>query len=193
MKKPTGYDETKASGEFTPIELGGHHMIIKKVEETQTATGKDMIIVYYDFAKNDKQPDYMANEFRNDIRPEKKWPRSGTAYVVVEDNNGNCTRNFKTFITSFERSNNVEANWGAKFSTQFKDKKIGGVFGEVENEWNGKVSMRHELRWFCSDEKADTAAIPAVKYLNATAPASTPSGDDSFINVPETDATDLPF
>ena len=43
MKKPNAFDETKVSGDFTPIELGGHHMIIKKVEETQSSTGKAML------------------------------------------------------------------------------------------------------------------------------------------------------
>lgn len=198
MKKPNAFDETKASGEWTPIELGGHHLIIKKVEETKSSSGKNMIVVYFDFSKNDKQPDFMANEFRNDIRPEKKWPRSGTAYILVEGNDGNCTRNFKTFITSFEHSNNCEANWGDKFTSQFKDKKVGAVFGEVENEYNGKVTMRRELRWFCSDEKVDNAAIPSAKYLNGSSPASSPSspsGADAngFMSIPEGSESDLPF
>ena len=60
---------------------------------------------------------------------------------LVEDNDGNCSRNFKRFITSFEHSNGVESIWGDKFAAQFKDKKIGGIFGEVENEYNGKVTM----------------------------------------------------
>lgn len=197
MKKPNAFDETKASGEWTPIELGGHHLVIKKVEETKSQSGKDMIVVYFDFGKNDKQPDFMANEFRNDIRPDKKWPRSGTAYIVVEGDDGNCTRNFKTFISSFEHSNNCEANWGDKFTAQFKDKKVGAVFGEVENEYNGKVSMRHELRWFCSDDKADTAQIPAPKYLNGNSPAkpaaNTSVDDNGFVKVPEGIENDLPF
>lgn len=197
MKKPNAFDETKASGEWTPIELGGHHLVIKKVEETKSQSGKDMIVVYFDFGKNDKQPDFMANEFRNDIRPDKKWPRSGTAYIVVEGDDGNCTRNFKTFISSFEHSNNCEANWGDKFTVQFKDKKVGAVFGEVENEYNGKVSMRHELRWFCSDDKVDTAQIPAPKYINGNSPtkpaANTSVDDNGFVKVPEGIENDLPF
>jgi hypothetical protein len=197
MKKPAGYDETQVSREFTPVTLGGHHLIIKKVEESQSKQGKPMIIVYFDMAKNDSQADYMANEFRNDIRPDKKWPRTGTQYIVSEDDQGKCSRSFKSFITCFEHSNDCEADWGAKFCSQFKDKKIGGVFGEVENEYNGKVTMRHELRWFCSDDRVEDAAIPAPKYLNgssASAPAPTSDTDPTgFIAVPEGAENDLPF
>ena len=166
MVKPNNYENTKVGGDFTPIIVGGHHMVIKNVEETTSKGGKAMLKVSFDFAKNDSQPEYMMNEFKNDIRPDKKWPHAGTAYILTEDNDGNCSKKFKGFITSFERSNNCEAVWGEKFAAQFKNKKIGGVFGKVENEYNGKVTMRTELRWFCEDGRADSADIPAEKYLN---------------------------
>lgn len=191
MKKPNAFDETKVSGDFTPIELGGHHMIIKKVEETQSSTGKAMLKVFLEMANNDSQPGYFANEFRNDIRADKKWPHAGTQYILVEDNEGNCSRKFKQFVTSFEHSNNCEAVWGDGFANQFTNKKIGGVYGEVENEYNGKVTMRRELRWFCNDESADTAAIPNPKYLDK--PSASSTTDSGFIAVPDGDENDLPF
>ena len=166
MQKPNNFENTKVGGDFTPIIVGGHHMVIKNVEETTSKGGKAMLKVSFDFAKNDSQPEYIMNEFKNDIRPDKKWPHVGTAYILTEDNDGNCSKKFKGFITSFERSNNCEAVWGEKFAAQFKNKKIGGVFGKVENEYNGKVTMRTELRWFCEDGRADSADIPAEKYLN---------------------------
>ena len=172
MNKPASYDTVKVGGDFTPIIVGGHHMVIKNVEETTSKGGKAMLKVSFDFAKNDSQPEYMMNEFKNDIRPDKKWPHVGTAYILTEDNDGNCSKKFKGFITSFERSNNCEAVWGEKFAAQFKNKKIGGVFGKVENEYNGKVTMRTELRWFCEDGRADSADIPAEKYLNNSGSSS---------------------
>ena len=30
MQKPNNYDETQAGGEFTPVELGGHKLVIKQ-------------------------------------------------------------------------------------------------------------------------------------------------------------------
>lgn len=193
MQKPNNYDQTSAGGEFTPIELGGHHLVIKAVEEMKSKAGKPMLKVSFDMAKNDKQAGYMATEYKNDIRPDKKWPHAGTQYILTEDKDGNCSRSFKSFITSFEKSNNCSAIWGDKFAAQFKNKAIGGVFGEVENEYNGKVTMRHELRWFCADDKVDSAAIPAPKYLNGSSAASKAKKENIDVNVPEGEDEDVPF
>jgi hypothetical protein len=166
MKKPNNYDSTQASGDYTPLSTGGHHLIIKKVEESQTKTGKDMIVVAFDTAAGDSQPNYFAEQFASDIRPDKKWPRTGRQYIVTEDNDGNCSRSFKTFITCVERSNSgFVTQWGDDFATQFKNKRIGGVFGIVESEYQGKTTKRTELRWFCDDAKADTANVPDPKLL----------------------------
>ena len=42
MQKPNNYDETQAGGDFQPVELGGHKLIIKQVSETKSKAGKDM-------------------------------------------------------------------------------------------------------------------------------------------------------
>ena len=63
MNKPNGYDQVKVGGDFTPIELGGHHLIIKGVREEKSKAGKNMIVVAFDFAKNDKQPGYFSDLF----------------------------------------------------------------------------------------------------------------------------------
>lgn len=195
MQKPNNYDNTQASGDFTPIRLGGHHLVVKKVEETKSKNGKDMIIVAFDMATGDDQAGYFTKEFADDIRPDKKWPRNGRQYILVNDADGNCSKSFKSFITSIEKSNNgFVTQWGDTFAAQFKNKRIGGVFGEVENEYNGKTSMRHELRWFCEDSKADDARIPQAKYLpnsNKTAPA--PTDPDDFMAIPEGSVEEIPF
>lgn len=195
MQKPNSYDETKEGGSYTPIELGGHHLIIKQVKETQSKNGKPMIVVCFDTSKKDRQPEFMSEEFKNDVRPEKKWPRVGTEYIVTEDKDGKCSRKFKSFVSCFERSNGCEAVWGEKFEAQFKNKKIGGVFGEVENEYNGKVTMRHELRYFCEDDRADGAKIPDPQYLTAPAPPTNPpaGANDGFMNIPDDTDDEIPF
>jgi len=194
MQKPALFDETKAGGEFTPIEVGGHHLVIKAVEEMKSKAGKPMLKVSFDMAKNDKQAGYMANEYKNDIRPDKKWPHAGTQYILTEDKDGNCSRSFKSFITSFEKSNNCSAIWGDKFAAQFKNKAIGGVFGEVENEYNGKVTMRHELRWFCEDSKVESAAVPAPKMLDGNKLLTSSTASASMdVNVPEDVDEESPF
>ena len=138
MQKPNNFETTQAQGEFTPVELGGHYLVIKEVSEMKSKNGKDMIKVSFDFAKNDKQPGYFEKAFRDDIRPEKKWPNQATQYILTEDAEGNCSRSFKTFITCVEHSNKMEVQWGDNFEQQFKNKVIGGVFGPQMDYYNGK-------------------------------------------------------
>ena len=74
MKKPDGYDEAKASGEFTPVKDGGHYAVIKQVSERQSSTGKDMVVVLFDFCEPDTQTGYFADMFNNSDKEDKKWP-----------------------------------------------------------------------------------------------------------------------
>ena len=190
MQKPNNYDAVQV-GEFTPVELGGHHAIIKDVKEQKSSTGKDMIVIALDFAKNDKQPDYFLNSFENDIRPDKKWPFQAVQYIVVEGADGQPTRNFKSFITAFEESNGCEATWGDGFCAQFKDKKIGVVYGNVEEEYNGERKMRRRIRWFCKDSAVDTAKIPDDKLLGNTGNSAAKSND--FVSVASGAKEEIPF
>ena len=194
MQKPNSFDDVNAGGEFTPIALGGHHAVIVSVKEQKSSTGKDMVVVALDFAKNDSQPGYFKDQFDKDTRSEKKWPYQGVQYIVTEDADGKCSRSFKGFITSFERSNNVTTNWGDKFVNQFKNKKIGVVYGEVEEEYNGEIKTRHRIRWFCEDAKADSQNVPDKKYYTGTInkPAAKPN-DDGFMSIPEGTDEEIPF
>lgn len=197
MNKPTGYDETQAMGDYTPAEIGGHTAVIKGVKETQSKTGKPMVVVCFDFDDKDKQPGYFMQEFKDDARPDKKWPHAGTAYIMTQDyqDQSKTSRNFKTFCTCIEKSNNFSIQWGDNWGAQFKGKKIGVVFGEVENEYNGKTTMRHEMRWFCDYGKAKDAKVPNPKYLNGSSlarSAASASGDD-FISVPAGAEEEVPF
>lgn len=206
MQKPNNYENTRTSN-FTPVQTGGHHLIIKQVNETTSKTGKSMLVVLFDMAQNDIQPGYMSEEFKNDIRPEKKWPHAGTQYILTEDQDGKCSKSFKRFVDAFEKSNNLvdKTVWGDKFAAQFKNKKIGGVFGEVENEYNGKNFMRSELRWFCEDKDVEKATVPDPKRLNtnnennagnnSTGFTSAPDNakENPFMNVPEDGGEEIPW
>ena len=199
MNKPKGYDETKAGGGYTPLALGGHHLIIKKVvsqkdgKQIKTKNGDPMIIVYFDTAENDVQPRYGTIEFQNDVRPDKNWPYVCTKYITTEKE-GKCTKDFKTFTTCFAHSNGINDDaiiWGDGFENQFTDKKIGGVVGQVENEYQGKRSMRNEVRWFVTDSKVDEATIPEPKRLNGS---TTPTpGNDGFMAIPEGASDSMPW
>lgn len=201
MQKPNNYDETQAGGEFTPVELGGHKLVIKQVNETKSKTGKDMIVVLFDFAEDDKQPGYFMEQFQNDIRPDKKWPNQATQYILTEDNEGKCNRSFKTFTTCVEHSNaGFSVQWGDKFCQCFKGKKIGGVFGEQMDYYNGEEKKKRVLRWFCSLDNVADASIPDMSETKAYKEYKqdggmpnygTPGGD--FMQIPDGLDEELPF
>lgn len=208
MQKPKNYENTPAAGDFEPVELGGHKMIIKLVEETKSRTGKDMIKVYLDFAEDDRQPGYFANQYENDIRSNKKWPNQATQYILVNDNNGNCSRAFKTFTTCAEHSNEgLVIQWGDSFCHCLRNKKIGGVFGEQmdyykkEGEEQGKELKKRVLRWFCSLDKVLEADIPDANETKAykeykqsnIVPNYGVPDNDGFMSIPDGIDEELPF
>lgn len=195
MNKPIGFDEATTGGE---IELGGHYAVIKQVSEKESSTGKPMIVVLFDFDKNDAQPDYFSNQFNRYDKEPKKWPYPGSKYIMVQDYEDarKTSSAFKSFITTVERSNGCKVSWGgSNWGKQFVGKKIGVVFGLVEEEYNGETSMRRNPRWFCSYEKAKDAGVPNPKYQKAKAPAagSTESEIDGFLNLPDNAEEEIPF
>lgn len=192
MQKPPGYDDVQGNGGFTPVNLGGHTATIKRVQETTSKNGRSMLQVAIDFDSKDEQPSYFMQMFTEDNRSDKKWPFQGTQYIMTEDQDGKCSRSFKSFITSVEESNGSECKWGSEFENWFKNKKIGVVYGEVEDEYNGEIKTRRRIRYFCSYDKAKAAAVPMKKLFRSPVTSSAPLSDD-FINVPNVDAEEIPF
>lgn len=200
MQKPNNYENTQAQGEFTPVELGGHRLVIKQVSETKSKTGKPMIVVLFDFAPDDVQPGYFMKQFKDDIRPDKKWPNQATQYILTEDENGDCSRSFKTFITCVEHSNSgFTTQWGDNFEKQFKNKSIGGVFGPQMDYYNDKEREKRVLRWFVSIDKVADAKIPDMSETQAYKnhkngyPAGSTVAGDGFMNIPDGIDEELPF
>ena len=90
MQKPNNYDNTQSFGGFTPIELGGHVCVIKKVEEITSKTGKEMIKISLDTDRTDSQPNYYTNSWNNDTRENKKG--GCVVYQLVYDAKVNTSR-----------------------------------------------------------------------------------------------------
>jgi hypothetical protein len=197
MNKPNSYEETQAGGDFTFVESGGHKLVIKQVSETKSKSQKDMIVVLFDFAPDDKQPGYFTEQFNNDIRPDKKWPNQATQYILTEDADGKCSRSFKTFTTCVEHSNaGFTTQFGDKFGDQFKGKKIGGVFGEQMDFYNGEEKKKRVLRWFISSDKVADAAIPDMSETKAFKEKKnngSVTSTDGFMNIPDGIDEELPF
>lgn len=189
MNKPKDYDNVK-TGDFERLNVGPHIAVIKDVDERKSESGRDMLVVSIDFDKSDEQAGYFKKSFDNDTRTEKKWPFQAVSYILTNDAEGKTSRSFKAFCTSFEESNNIEIAWGDdsdSFCKQFRGRKIGVMYGEVEEEWNGQVNMRTRIRWFFDAHKIDSQITPLPKHLK------TEAGSDSWLNAPETGKEALPF
>lgn len=168
LKKPEIYDQVEVKEfDFIPLELGGHKGIIKIAEEyTSPVSYGTSLKVTVDTDKNDKQPNYFGEQFKNDTRAEKKWNNGAIKYVSLKDDE-NCVRMLKAFITAVENSNpGFKYDWN-KGVEQLNGKKIGLIFGLEEYTANdGTVKTTTKLTQFRSIDKVGNAQIPKVKTLN---------------------------
>lgn len=203
IKKPSNYDNVEVMEfDHTPIELGGHKGIIMKAEEyTSPQSGKTSLKVSVDTAKDDKQPEYFKEQYKNDVRIDKKWSNSAIKYIPLGEEE-NQVKMLKAFITAYENSNNCKFDWNKNWD-QLTSKKIGIVFGmeEYENQ-AGELKTVNKLREFRSIDKIDNIKIPKVKkldnsyvdyeeYINSKNSSNEPFSD--FGNTVEISDEELPF
>lgn len=168
IAKPKAYDEINIIEEYEKISLGGHKGTIMKAEEyTSPQSGKTSLKVSVDTAKDDKQPEYFKEQYKNDVRIDRKWSNSAIKYVPIGEEE-NQVRQLKAFITAYENSNNCKFDWNKDWE-QLTNKKIGLVFGmeEYENQ-AGELKTVNKLREFRSIDKVDNVKIPKVKLLDGT-------------------------
>ena len=201
IKKPSNYDNVEVMEfDFTPIELGAHKGIIMKAEEyTSPQSGKTSLKVSVDTAKDDKQPEYFKEQYKNDVRIDRKWSNSAIKYIPLGEEE-NQVKMLKAFITAYENSNNCQFDWGKDWE-QLTGKKIGIVFGmeEYENQ-AGELKTVNKLREFRSIDKIDNIKIPKVKLLDGSyveyeeyTKSSADKAKDLFGSSVEISSDDLPF
>ena len=185
MNKPQGYDDVEVGGgDYTPIELGGHKLIIKAIEEVRKVYSS-YLKVSFDTAPDDRQPNYYAEQYKSDTREQKKW--GGVAYLFPTDKEGRTSKTFKQFCTSIERSNNSQIQWGAGFEASIVGKTVGGIFGEEEYvNAGGEVKTARKLFWWRSAENIADAKIPDKRTVDKP--------ENDFTNIPDGVEDDgLPF
>ena len=166
IAKPKTYDEINIIEEYEKISLGGHKGIIMKAEEyTSPQSGKTSLKVSVDTSKDDKQPEYFKEQYKNDNRIDKRWSNSAIKYISLGEEE-NQVKMLKAFITAYENSNNCKFDWNKDWE-QLKGKKIGLVFGMEEYEsQDGTLKTNNKLREFRSIDKVDNVKIPKVKKLD---------------------------
>lgn len=197
MNKPVGYDDINinAPEKLTP---GGHKGWVVKVIEKKSSGGKDQLEIWLDTAGDDVQPQFYSNQYMNNTSENKKWP---CRFWITDPDNpeGFGARNLKRFVTAVEDSNaNFTVSWGPAFADCLKGKRIGIVFGEEENEWNGRISTLIKPRYFCDITKVDEQDVPEKKTLKpetaAFQPAPGVNGQEGFLQVPDgLEDAGLPF
>ena len=203
IKKPSNWDAVEVMEfDYTKIELGGHKGIIMKAEEyTSPQSGKTSLKVSVDTAKDDKQPEYFKDQYKNDNRIDKRWSNSAIKFISLGEEE-NQVKMLKAFITAYENSNNCKFDWNKDWE-QLKGKKIGLVFGMEEYEsQDGTLKTNNKLREFRSIDKVDNVKIPKVKkidnsyidydeYINSKNSSNETFSD--FGNVVEISSDSFPF
>ena len=165
MNKPQGFDDIQLGVALTP---GGHKCVIKRVEETQSQSGKDMLVIYFDTSAEDTQPGFFSTQFANAQKNPKKDPVwRGKSYLVTEGEYGPA--NLKRFTTAVEDSNEgFQVAWGNAFASCFKEKKVGIIFRMEEYTTDtGEIRASVKPFRFCNYSKAFEQDVPARKNLPA--------------------------
>jgi hypothetical protein len=191
MNKPQGYDNVQAAGGYEKLKVGGHILVIKKVEEGKTYAGKDKITVYFDTDKSDAQPNFFTNAFKNDTRQGKKWPWNGHKDELVYTADGDTSGFFKAFIEAVEKSNSgFKVQWGNDFEKCFVNKLVGATFRNEEYDDNGVNKMAIKfMNWNTVEQVKQGIEPPKDKLLNPSGNSNSNYTED----ITPVDDGDMPF
>lgn len=200
MKKPTDLGTKLESTGFVKLKPGGHKMIIKNFAETQSSTGKDMVVLTLDTCPDDIQPYYFKQLFDNQQDGKKKWNRAGMDYIVEYTASGEIMGKYDKFLNAVEKSNGgQQIPWGASSAELlnfFIGKVVGVVYRERENLYNGKIYTNAEISAYCPVGELKNQPVPEKITLTniPTAGYSTPSyGDSNGFSTLADDMEELPF
>lgn len=196
MNKPQDFENVQAYTGFTPLEAGGHICKIMNVAETKSKQGRDMIVIALDTDKTDKQPNYFSEQYKNNQKADKKWPNNAMVRQLVLDAEGNTNRGFKTFIEMVEKSNQgFKVQWGNNFAACFKNRLVGGVFGEEEyldnNTGQSKFAVKFQ-NFKTVEEIKKGVEVPKKKLLNPSATGSS-NAPDLYGDIQVVDDGEMPF
>lgn len=193
MIKPQDFDNVQAYTGFQQLEAGGHICRIMNIEETKSKAGRDMIVIYLDTDKSDKQPEFFTQQYKNNTKADKKWSNNATVRQLVLDAEGNTNRGFKTFLEMVKESNpgfNIDSIWGNDPLNKFlKGKLVGGVFGEEEylNSYSeSKFAVKFQ-NFKTVEEIKKGVEVPKKKLLNPSS-STNDNGDLEVVN-----DGDMPF
>lgn len=155
IRKPNKYNETQEYGNFKTLPAGGYVCKIIKIEETKSKAGMPMLKIALDISQGEYQG-YFMDVFRKrkEEHPmDAKYPNGGIAYVVVENEQGECHRGFKSFTGALEKCGySIWGDGDVLLTDTLPGKEIGLTFGREEYEWNGKTGWNTKAKFFCTVE-----------------------------------------
>lgn len=190
------YDNVKI-GTAEQLKAGGHKCIIKNVSEGLSKTGKDMLIIGFDTAADDRQPGFYTNDYLLQAS-NQKW--RGNHYLVMGTEYS--MKNLKQFIGAVEASNEGFkgiTEEGIVKTDELTGKKVGIVFRPEEYLANtGRIGTSIKSFYFCNYEDALDKEIPEKKALapqkEAFASPDPMAASEGFMSIPDAVEDDgLPF
>lgn len=180
MKKFSGYSDVKENNfDREKLKLGAHICKIIDVNEI-TINAKDpknnfnQLVIQFDIAAPDEQEGFYSRRYKEDAAKDAmkaKWKGIYKLSVPKDDGSENDEKskvNFKTFITSVEKSNEgydwEKSDWDEK---SLKGKLFGGVFGirEFENTMTGETNFMVECRFVRSIEYVNKEFEKEERYI----------------------------
>ena len=180
------YDQVQVGGEFTALPAGGYVCIIKKAQMTTNSNGLPMVEVRVDIFEG-KYKDYFIKLYRERVGkdPEAKWPYNGVLKITAVDAEGHQKKNFKSFCTAVERSNNIELpRHDEAFLKALVGKGVGVLYQREEYEGNdGKTHWSTKPKWF-----RDVETIRSGRF---TVPEDVPLPDTYGTGFSEADASSI--
>lgn len=182
-----GYSEvdvTEIGSKPKEIVPGGYVLRIANAKTEHRDANTVIIKLMFDIEEGEYKGYYKALYDYNksgQYAEQAKW--KGILNIWYPVDNGDPERfkkdvaNFKRTITAINDSNpgKKAINPESKFSTDdFKGKLVGGAFGLVDWEYNGKSGTRCECRWFVGIDhiKAGDFQIPNHKPMKGKEPMS---------------------
>lgn len=157
------YDQVQVGGDFRSLPGGGYVCRILKAQKGETSTGLPRIEVIVDISDGEFKG-YFQGLYRDRLAtdPNAKYPYNGVLRITTTDENGNTKKNFKSFVTSVEKSNECELpkNSDDAFLKSLKDKTVGVLYQREEYMGNdGKKHWSTKPKWF-----RDVATIESENF-----------------------------
>lgn len=178
----SGYEQTETNefGEVEKLKLGGHICKIIEVGTEKVTSKKDgkeynILRLKFDIEEPDEQAGFYQRKFVEAAKKDAlnaKWKGYYRLTIPSNDSADFIKTNWKTFLTSVEKSNpGVKIDGTNGFDEQILlGKLFGGIFGleEMTLPTDGKLIAFTRIRFARSTEKVMEAAIPKVRLLDGT-------------------------